>query len=249
MSNNDHNQLTVDTVDKYFYELSKELKKEYGRGKEFEIVVVGGAAIMFNYDFRGTTTDVDGYVSMGGSVKDAANRVAEKYGISTDWLNSDFKRTNSYSARLTQFSKFYKNYNQILSVRTINAEYLIAMKLVSFRAYKRDRSDILGILETHKKMNKPISYEQINKAVVDLYGGWDRIEDSAQEFIRKVTQDTVYNYALEVDLENENKTLLIDFEKRYQDVLTEENLDTVLAMLQSKKNVNSPVLKPRGPKL
>lgn len=95
MSNSDHNLLTVDAVDRYFNDLSKELKKEYGRGKEFEIVVVGGAAIMINYDFRGTTTDVDGYVSMGGSVKDAARRVAEKHGISDEWLNSDFKRTGS----------------------------------------------------------------------------------------------------------------------------------------------------------
>lgn len=39
----------------YFSALAEELKREYGKFVEVELIVVGGGSILLNYDFRGST--------------------------------------------------------------------------------------------------------------------------------------------------------------------------------------------------
>lgn len=73
-----------------------------------------------------------------------------------------------------------------MSVRTIRAEYLIAMKLRSGRLYKNDRSDIAGILAEHEKRGEPISMNRIDQAIINLYGGWEQIPESSQIFLREI---------------------------------------------------------------
>ena len=223
--------LDVNSVDKYLAELSKELKKEYGKRASFELIVVGGASIVMNYDFRSLTTDIDHVVS-GGSIKDAVHRVADKFGISDGWLNSDFRTTASYSPKLIQYSKPYKCFNQILNVRTVQAEYLLAMKLVSFRSYKRDRSDIIGILDSHNKRGEPISLEKVDVAVKNLYGGWDIVSDEAKEFITKaLTMD----YDEEIKYENQNNEIVKNIKQISN--LKSEDVDEVVKMIREKKGL------------
>lgn len=235
MSYNEYGMLNANLAERYLADLSKELKKEYGRNKEFELIIVGGAAIMLQYDFRNSTSDIDTVVSMGSSVKGASNRVAEKYGLSDGWLNSDFKKTASYSPYLVKYSTYFKTYNQILTVRIIGGEYLVAMKLVSFRPYKRDRSDIIGVLEEHMKRGEPISYKKVDKAVHELYGSWDKISEEAKKYIQSACEGNALRYEDELRREEKNKELLIDFEKNYEDVLCEENLEEVLRVLRQKQ--------------
>ena len=234
MSSKNDNTLDIHLIDKYLSELSKELKKEYGKYKEFEIILVGGAAIILNYDFRGGTTDIDTFVSLGGAIKDASYRVADKFGLPSDWLNSDFRRTKSYSPHLVQYSKFYKRFNQILNVRTITREYLVAMKLISFRAYKRDKSDIVGIIETHKKTETPIRFEEIQTAVVNLYGNWDAISEEAKVFVEKVLSGSVL-YETEILGEDEGKEILLEIEENYDNLLNTSNVNTILEQIRAKK--------------
>ena len=54
------------------------------------------------------------------------------------WINSEFVWTESYSQKLEAYSVYYKTFSNILTVRTISAEYLVAMKLMSGRFYKND---------------------------------------------------------------------------------------------------------------
>lgn len=234
MFNNNNKTLDIHLIDKYLSELSKELKKEYGKYKEFEIILVGGAAIILNYDFRSGTTDIDTFVSSGGAIKDASYRVADKFDLPSDWLNADFRRTKSYSPHLVQYSKFYKRFNQILNVRTITREYLVAMKLISFRAYKRDKSDIVGIIETHKNSEKPISLEEVQNAVKNLYGNWDAITEEAKVFVEKVLSGTV-SYETEILGEDEGKEILLEIEEKYDDLLNTSNVNTILEQIRVKK--------------
>ena len=62
------------------------------------------------------------------------------------WINTDFMKTTSYTPNLVQYSRYYKTFSNILQIRTISAEYLVAMKLMSYREYKNDKSDIVGVL-------------------------------------------------------------------------------------------------------
>lgn len=225
-----------ENVNKYFNELSKEIKREYGRDARVELIVVGGASVLINYNFRGSTMDIDSIVASRSSIKDAVNRVGDKYGLPNGWLNSDFQKTKSYSPKLVQYSKFYRTFNQVLTVRTIDAEYLVAMKLSSLRAYKNDKSDILGILREHAG-SKPLDFQMIDTAVNELYGGWNILPEKAKETIITML-DNQNNEQFFEAIKSEEKTnlrLLSSFEEDYQNVLTEDNLDDVLQGLKNRK--------------
>lgn len=53
-------------------------------------------------------------------------------------------KTASYTPKLRYYSKYYKTFSNVLTVRTVTAEYLVAMKLKSGRKYKNDLSDVVG---------------------------------------------------------------------------------------------------------
>lgn len=233
MLNNDKT-INKGTIDLYLKDLSKEIKKEFGRNVRLELVIVGGASIIINYGFRDSTLDIDAYVSTGSSIEGAVRRVADKYGLSDEWLNSNFKKTLSYSPKLTQYSRYYRTFNQVLTVRTIDAENLIAMKLVSYRPYKYDRSDIVGILDSCAELGISMDLDKIKNAVVQIYGDWDHISIEAQNFIEEVLK----NKRSYEDISNEevsNKILLQDFDSKYKNVLNRDNLENILSALKKKK--------------
>lgn len=83
-------EFTKENIDLYFSELSKEYKKLGGRKLPVEIILIGGAAIVENYGFRNMTTDIDAIIPAVGIMKDAINRVGDKFGLPSGWLNADF---------------------------------------------------------------------------------------------------------------------------------------------------------------
>lgn len=171
-------------IDSYLKELGKALRKRWKKsGFVLELVVVGGAAIILNYNFRESTMDIDAYSDRLASIEDSIHEVQEKYNLSEDWLNSDFRYTSSFTKELRQFAKFYKTYGNVLRVYTISEEYMICMKLVAFRTDRHDLADIVGIIE-HSPNN--ISYEQIDRAMIRLYGGWKDVKDDAKIFIKSL---------------------------------------------------------------
>ncbi len=214
-------------------ELSKELKREFGRNSKHEIIIVGGAAIVLKHDFRESSSDIDAIVADGSSIKDAVHRTADRLGLSADWLNSDFKQSSSYSSQLVEVSKYYRTFNQVLDVRIVEDKYLIAMKLKSFRPYKNDQSDIIGLLQ-----DSTFTYEEIHSAVEKLYGKEDEVKPEAWEFLRKYysAEGIVYNQIRNEELNN--KDILIEFDKNYENVLKEDNLDDILSMLREKEESN-----------
>ena len=233
---NDFSGFTKENVGNYFKELSKEIKKELGRQANIELIVVGGASILLNYGFRQSTQDIDGFVATHSSIKDAINRVGDKFNLPNGWINSDFMQTLSFSPKLVQVSKPYKTYNQVLSVRTVSEEYLVAMKLASFRQYKTDSSDVIGIIKEQRDKDNPITFESVDKAVIILYGGWDNMPDKSKEFlIKALNPDLPQNvYDIAKSTEETNKTLLVNFEKKYPDVLKSENLESILDSIKNK---------------
>lgn len=139
-------EFTKENIDTYLKEVAKEYRKQLGKNMPAEMILIGGASVLINYGFRDMTTDIDAIIQAASAMKDVINRVGDRYNLPNGWLNQDFKNTDSYSPKLLQFSEYYKVYANVLTVRTIAAEYLVAMKLRSGRQYKSDLSDVLGIL-------------------------------------------------------------------------------------------------------
>lgn len=79
-------------------------------------------------------------------MKDAINAVGDRMGLPNGWLNADFRQTASYSPKLAEVSVYYRTFSNVVRVRTVSAEYLIAMKLRAGRRYKNDLSDVIGVV-------------------------------------------------------------------------------------------------------
>lgn len=232
------NSFTKENLDTYLKELAKVFRKLNGKSMPAEIVLVGGAAVLANYGFRDMTTDIDAVIHAASSMKDAINRVGDKFGLPNAWLNADFTHTGSYSPKLDEFSVHYREFYGVLSVRTMSSEYLIAMKLRAGRKYKNDLSDVIGILAEHEKRGNPISFEKIETAVLNLYGGWDSFPKDSKPFIEDALKngdfENVYKSVKHQELES--KEILIGFEKDFPNAVKESNVDSILKTLKEKRN-------------
>lgn len=228
---------TKENLDTMLKELAKEYKRQNGMAVPAEIILIGGAAVLVGYGFREMTTDVDAVIHASSAMKEAAGRVGDKYNLPHRWLNSDFMRTDSYSPKLEQFSVYYRTFSNVLQIRTISAEYLIAMKLRSGRKYKNDLSDIIGILAEHENRENPISKDKIDMAVCNLYGSWDGFPEDSVSFINDALERGNYEavYAAVMKEERNSKDMLIQFEEKYPGVTTQSNVNEILASLKAKK--------------
>ncbi len=228
---------TKENLDAYLKELSKEYRRINGNKVSIEIILIGGASILANYTFRGMTYDIDAIIEASSSFKEAVNHVGDKFNLPNGWLNADFVKTDSYSPKLILFSKYYKTFSNILNVRVVSSEYLVAMKLMSGRQYKCDLSDVVGVIIEQKQKGEPISFDDIKRAAKELYGGFEKIPDISKKFIEKVYEtddlESLYNNVRQS--EKENRSLLIEFEKNYKNVLKEDNVNEVIQTLRNKK--------------
>ena len=240
MSSEQQIEFHKDNVDLYLKEVAKAYRKLAGKGSPAEIVLIGGASILVNYSFRGMTTDVDALISASASMKDAINQVGDKFHLPNGWLNSDFTETNSYTPKLYQYAVYYKSFANVLTIRTIAAEYLIATKLCSGREFKNDLSDVLGILAEHKKRGAPITMEQIQTAVQNLYGTWDYLPESSCQFIERAMMNPHPEALYEqiVAAEKETKESLLDFDQKYPGVTNEANVSDIIKSLRERKLVS-----------
>lgn len=229
--------ITKENLDTYLKEVAKRFRKLNGKAIPAEITLIGGASILINYGFRDSTYDVDALIQASSSMKDAINYVTDMLELPNGWLNEDFKNTKSYTPRLVNYSKYYRTFSNVVTVRTITGEYLVAMKLMAFRQYKHDLSDIVGIMRDQQKSGEPLTFERIDTAVKNLYDDWEKLPAEAKPLIQVILAannlDELYqSYASE---EQATKETLLDFEDEYPDVLKEDNLDDILSHLMKRK--------------
>lgn len=183
-----YTEITKDNFEPILRSFAKHFKKLNGKSMPAELILVGGAAVMARYGFRDMTKDFDSIIRTSSAVREAASIVEDEFGLEHNWLNNDFQRTDSYSKELILHSKHYRTYYGILDVRTIDAEYLIAMKMVSAREHSNDLPDIVGIVAEQIEMENPITFEKVDTAMNNLYGGWDKVSDQMKQFLHFVLE-------------------------------------------------------------
>ena len=221
-------------LDECFKELGRQYRKRSGKNIPAEIVLIGGASILINYDFRVMTDDADAIIEATSIMKEAINMVQDKFGLPYQWLNTDFMKSDSYSNKLQEVSKYYRQFSNVLTVRTVDGEYLIAMKLMSGRVYKYDLSDIVGILSEHKKRGAPITKEHILKAAEHLYS--KPLPKKSMDFLDSIINsdyEQVYN-----DLrkqETENKEILLEVQDDYPGLINKDNISDIIEKAKNKK--------------
>lgn len=236
---------TKENLDGYLKELAKAFRKRNGTSMPAEIILVGGAAILVNYGFRAMTTDIDAIIHAASSMKDAINEVGNRHDLPAGWLNTEFTQTGSFSPKLVEHSVYYRTFSNVLQIRTVSAEYLIAIKLRSGRQYKNDLSDVLGILAEHEKRGEPILFERIKIAVDHLYGHWESLPTESRVFIENAFSRGNFQkaYASIRQAEQDAKTMLLDFEQQYPGTIKEENVNEILNHLKPNKDTILQALK------
>ncbi len=227
---------TKENLEYYLKELAKDFKKR-GRGTPAEMILVGGASVLINYEFRYASYDIDASYEAGSVMKESINAVGDKFGLPRGWVNDDFKKTASYTPNIIYHSDYYRTFSNVLKIRTVRAEYLVAMKLVSGRQYKKDLSDIAGILYEQQMTGNPLSYNMIDKAVCELYGNWDGVTAYAKEVLDRILACNDLK-ALFVELSEDEATAkeaLLEIEKKYPKVVNKDNAQDVIAAALKKK--------------
>ena len=228
---------TKENLDNCLKELAKEFRKKNGTRMPAEIILIGGASILINYGFREMTYDMDAIIKSSGAMEEAINTVGDRLGLPVGWLNTDLVNTNSYTTRLAEHSKYYKTFSNILQIRTVSAEYLVAMKLMAGRQYKNDLSDIVGVLIEQEERDEPLNFGKIQQAVVDLYDSYDKIPEASRTFIEAVyKKEDLHEFYKQCRVfEQENKDVLVGFQGDYPGVLNGDNLADILKAAKAKK--------------
>jgi hypothetical protein len=228
-------KITKDTLDEYLKELGKEFRKLNGTAMPAEIILVGGASVVANYGFRDVTYDIDAFIMASSAMQEAITRVGDRHDLPFGWINSDFTKTCSFTPKISEFSKYYRTFSNVLEVRTITGEYLIAMKLMSGRVYKYDLSDIVGILLEQQDNGTPIGKSDIERACKQIYGENVILTEYSLKLLNKIFESTdlssLYN-ELRND-ETENKQILKQFDSDYPGVLNSKNISSIIENAKS----------------
>ena len=164
-----HNKLlTKENVDEIFHCFALRCIENKLNSK-IDIYMVGGGAIMLNFDYRLSTIDFDALFVKNDAVNTAIDKTAKEKKLPNDWLNQDFVNTPSFSPRITSVSSLYKVYDNIVYLYTLEPVYLIAMKLKSSRPTGGDLDDVIKMIYELRLNNVQISYDQIIEAYKNLY--------------------------------------------------------------------------------
>jgi len=132
-------ELTKQDMLKYFEEINEQLSKQNITG---DIVMAGGAALTLVYGARNSTQDIDAAFSPKEAFGDIIKTIGNKYGLRNDWLNDGVK---GFFTEKMKFS-IYKQYSN-LTIRSMDAESLLAMKLTAARADTKDASDSITLMK------------------------------------------------------------------------------------------------------
>ena len=229
--------ITKENLDLYLKDLGREFRKLNGTKTPAEIVLIGGAAVLAGYGFREMTYDIDALIVASSAMKEAINRTGDKHELPHGWLNTDFRRTSSFSKKLFEVSVYYRTLSNILTIRMVTAEYLVAMKLMSGRRYKNDISDIVGILLEHQIRGMPLSADAIYAAVAKLYGLDAEIPERLKKWLDETLENGEYETVYRESREGEKdaKAALLDFEENHPGELRGENIDDIIEAAKRKR--------------
>lgn len=131
--------LSKNDIEKLLIEVNEKLKE---RGKFGEIIIAGGATLALVFNARNTTKDIDALFRPSQEMREIINEIANENDLDSDWLNDGVKGFFTEKMR----ADLYKEYSN-LSVYTVNAESMLALKLTSARFDSKDMADSIVLMK------------------------------------------------------------------------------------------------------
>jgi hypothetical protein len=164
--------VTTDEIKQYLEELNDELRTMNVKG---EVCLYGGAVMCLVYDARPATKDVDAIFKPTEQIRQAIERVAERNGLNSDWLNDAVKGFLVPHPQTVFLDLPY------LKVYVPQPDYLLAMKAISARAESFDPEDV-------KLLIRLLGLEKPDEvfAVIEKYYPRQEIKPATQYFIEEL---------------------------------------------------------------
>lgn len=148
--------LTKQEIEKYLGEINKKLSVLNEKG---EIIICGGASMALVYNARDSTHDIDAYFKPQTTIRQIISEISQENNLHEDWMNDGAKGFMTEQMQHTVIRE-YSN----LTVRSIDAESLLAMKLVSARInYANDKADALKLIQHLQVQSKEELFVMVEK--------------------------------------------------------------------------------------
>ena len=124
--------------------LLRALDAELGRrGSRGSVIIAGGAAMMYAFNARNMTADIDGMFQPVGVMRECIAAVAAREGVSGNWLNDGVK--GFYNGETMRSVPLIAMRN--LTVERLDDESLLALKLFAARDNGKDAPDARLLIE------------------------------------------------------------------------------------------------------
>ena len=185
--------------------LSEVNDKLHEQGKSASILLSGGASMSLLFSRDRVTQDVDAVLlsSDRSEFRNVVSEVGTENGLKEDWLNDAVKGYIDFNWKREFIPVGLSN----LTVYSVPADKLLAMKLSSGRSYSKDREDAIELMK-HLDIRSP-------KEALEI------LEDAVPEQLltaktRYFTQETFNEYSEryhieELGLEHKNEEMDIEF--------------------------------------
>ena len=155
----------------YFEEINSMLAARHKYG---DILIAGGAALTLVYGARSSTYDIDAIFKPSEEMRDIIKLIAGRHNLGDDWLNDGVK--GFFTPQMQDGQEIFQKYSN-LTVSSLNAECLLAMKLTSARTLTKDMSDSIFLM---RKLN--IQTEDELFAIIEKYIDENRRTPAARFF-------------------------------------------------------------------
>lgn len=150
-------RLSREDILRLFDLLNEELSSQDVQG---ELYLVGGAVMCLVLDARPSTRDVDSFFRPADVIREAAARVADRVGVSRNWLNDGVK---GYLSPRGDFDLFLDLTN--LKAFVARPEYVLAMKCAAMRLGEefQDLDDVRFLLRYLNLSSMDEAFEVITR--------------------------------------------------------------------------------------
>lgn len=154
-------------MDIYLKSLNDCILRRFGK-VQVDMLMAGGSALIVGHNFRIYTENIDAFIKSSVDISICIDEVSSMHSLPSDWINSDFTKSPSFSAKLSDHADFIKSYG-VLNVYKICDLDLLCTKLVSYS--DKDKVDIEGLVTDNPILTK----EAVDNELSYLYGDCDNL--------------------------------------------------------------------------
>ena len=166
-----------------------ELATEYDKisGEPLTVLIVGGSAAIFQFDFKKDTKDIDIVLSKASPIFDECKQIiSNRFGVLIDELVFEVREKNpAHFEKIILEETFPLDINsKKLSFRLQNKKMLFGCGLHWFRRYTHHVSNILAMLIEEQKKGNPLTANDLENYFEEIYAGCVSLSEEVKEFLK-----------------------------------------------------------------